>query len=224
MSLKGVIFDVDGVLLDTMHVWTDAGARYLQSLGVKAEAGLGDKLFTMTVDMGAVYVKERYALAQSAEEITRGINGVVAGYYADEAAFKPGARQLLERLKTEGIPMTIASSTTEDYIRTAFDRLGYTGYFAEILSCVQWKTSKAEPKIFFEAMKIMGTKPSESWLFEDGLYSVKTAKTAGLKTVGVYDPVSEKEQAELSQTVDIYVRTLEELDFDRLLGVPSLER
>ena len=130
----------------------------------------------------------------------------------------------MERLKTERIPMTIASSTTEEYIRTAFDRLGYTGYFAEILSCVQWKTSKAEPKIFFEAMKIMGTKPSETWLFEDGLYSVKTAKTAGLKTVGVYDPVSEKEQAELSQKVDIYVRTLEELDFDRLLGVPSLER
>ena len=57
MNIKGVIFDVDGVLLDTMHVWTDAGARYLQSLGVTAEPGLGDRLFTMTVDMGAVYVR-----------------------------------------------------------------------------------------------------------------------------------------------------------------------
>ncbi len=217
MSLKGVIFDVDGVLLDTMHVWTDAGARYLQSLGVTAEEGLGDKLFTMTVDMGAVYVKERYGLSQSAEEITKGINGVVAGYYANEAAFKPGAQKLLAKLREAKIPMTIASSTTEEYIRTAFDRLGYTEYFAEILSCVQRKTSKEEPRIFFEAMEIMGTAPDETWLFEDGLYSVKTAKKTGLKTIGVYDSVSEKEQAELAETVDIYVRSLEELDIDGLL-------
>lgn len=213
MNIKGVIFDVDGVLLDTMHVWTDAGARYLQSLGVTAEPGLGDRLFTMTVDMGAVYVKEHYGLFQSTEEITRGINHVVAGYYASEAAFKPGARELLEGLKAAGIPMTIASSTTEDYIRMAFDRLGYTGYFAEILSCVQRNTSKAEPKIFFEAMEIMGTAPSETWLFEDGLYSIKTAKKIGLRTVGVYDPVSEKEQAEIEKTADIYVRSLEDFTF-----------
>ena len=204
MNIKGVIFDVDGVLLDTMHVWTDAGARYLQSLGVTAEPGLGDKLFTMTVDMGAVYVREHYGLSQSEEEITRGINGVVAGYYAKE---------LLEGLKAAGIPMTIASSTTEDYIRMAFDRLGYTGYFTEILSCVQRNTSKAEPKIFFEAMEIMGTAPSETWLFEDGLYSIKTAKKIGLRTVGVYDPVSEKEQAEIEKTADIYVRSLKDFTF-----------
>ena len=204
MNIKGVIFDVDGVLLDTMHVWTDAGARYLQSLGVTAEPGLGDKLFTMTVDMGAVYVREHYGLSQSEEEITRGINGVVAGYYAQE---------LLEGLKAAGIPMTIASSTTEDYIRMAFDRLGYTGYFTEILSCVQRNTSKAEPKIFFEAMEIMGTAPSETWLFEDGLYSIKTAKKIGLRTVGVYDPVSEKEQAEIEKTADIYVRSLKDFTF-----------
>ena len=104
MKVKGVIFDVDGVLLDTMHVWTDAGARYLATLGVSAEPGLGDKLFTMTVDMGAVYVKERYGLTQTTTEITRGINHAVEDYYALQAAWKPGAKALLQRLKAAGIP------------------------------------------------------------------------------------------------------------------------
>ena len=85
MNIKGVIFDVDGTLLDTMHVWTDSGATYLASLGIEAEPNLGDKLFAMTVQMGAVYLKERYGLSQSVDEIRRGINGVVENYYFEEA-------------------------------------------------------------------------------------------------------------------------------------------
>lgn len=214
MNIKGVIFDVDGVLLDTMHVWTDAGARYLASLGVEAEPRLGDKLFTMTVDMGAVYLKENYALSQPVSEIIRGVNGVVEDYYYHHADFKPGAQKLLHQLKEAGIPMTIASSTAQQYILAAMKRLGYAEYFDEVLSCVQLKTSKSEPMIFFKAMEIMGTKPEETWLFEDGVYSVKTAKTAGLKTVGVYDEVSRHEQEELEKQADIYVKSLTDFHLD----------
>ena len=213
MEVKGVIFDVDGVLLDTMHVWTDAGARYLTSLGVSPEPRLGDKLFTMTVDMGAIYVKERYGLPQSAEEITRGINHVVEDYYASQAALKPGAEALLHRLQAAGIPMTIASSTTQDYLVAALERLGCMAYFDAVLSCVQLATSKSEPTIFFRACEIMGTVPAETWLIEDGLYSVKTAKAAGFRTVGVYDAVSQREQSELAATADFYVKTLEDFTF-----------
>lgn len=210
MAIKGVIFDVDGVLLDTMHVWTDAGARYLAGLGKEAEPRLGDKLFTMTVDMGAVYLKEHYGLTQSVPEITRGVNGVVEDYYYHHADFKPGARELLEKLKDAGIPMTIASSTARRYILAAMERLGCADYFQAVLSCVEFETSKSEPMIFFEAMKVMGTSPDETWLFEDGLYSVKTARAAGLKTVGVYDAVSSHEQEELQALADIYVKSLTE--------------
>lgn len=213
MEIKGVIFDVDGVLLDTMHVWTDAGERYLASLGIKAEPRLGDKLFSMTVDMGAIYLKERYELPQSIEEIIKGVNGVVEDYYYRHAQFKPGAKGLLKKLKVRGVPMTIASSTAQGYILAAMERLGAAAYFDAVLSCVQLETSKAEPMIFFEAMKIMGTEPGETWLFEDGLYSVKTAKKAGLKTVGIYDEVSAHEQEELAAEADIYIRSLTEFPY-----------
>lgn len=65
------------------------GARYLASLGIEAEEGLGAKLFSMTVDMGAVYLKENYPLSQSLSEIKKGINGAVENYYFTEADFKP---------------------------------------------------------------------------------------------------------------------------------------
>lgn len=200
----------------TACFWTLCTSGLTQGPGIwpdwerEAEPRLGDKLFTMTVDMGAVYLKERYGLTQSVPEITRGVNGVVEDYYYHHADFKPGARELLEELKAAGIPMTIASSTARRYILAAMERLGCADYFQAVLSCVEYETSKSEPMIFFEAMKVMGTSPDETWLFEDGLYSVKTARAAGLKTVGVYDAVSSHEQEELQALADIYVKSLTE--------------
>lgn len=211
--LKGAIFDVDGTLLDTMPVWTTAGIRYLQSLGIEAEPGLADVLFKMTVDMAAEFLKEKYDLPQSLDEIRRGILGMVEAFYFHHAEFKPGARELLEALKTAGVPMTIATSTNKYCILAAFDRLGYTDYFDGILTCPEMGTHKSEPDIFFAAAKLMGTKPSETWVFEDGLYAVKTAKTAGFKTVGIYDEVSRGDQEELGDWADIYVKDLGEFQW-----------
>lgn len=215
MSIKGVIFDVDGTLLDTMPVWTDSGARYLASQGIEAEPGLGNKLFSMTVEMGAKYLKAHYDLPHALEEIEAGINGCVENFYFTEADFKPGARELLEKLKAAGIPMSVATSTDKYCILAAFDRLGCTDYFDAILTCGEVGASKSEPKIFFEAARIMGTEPSETWLFEDGLYSIKTARAAGFKTAGVYDAVSEADQEEIKRMADIYLADLREFTFSK---------
>lgn len=210
--IKGAIFDVDGTLLDTMPVWTTAGIRYLKTLGIEAEPGLADVLFKMTVDMAAEFVKEKYALTQDVDVIRRGILGMVEDFYFHHADFKPGARELLEELNAAGVPMSIATSTNQYCILAAFDRLGYTDYFDEILTCPELGTHKSEPDIFYMAANRMGVNPSETWVFEDGLYAVKTAKHAGFKTVGIYDEVSRGDQEELRDCADIYVEDLGELN------------
>lgn len=58
--------------------------------------------------------------------------------------------------------MTIASSTARRYILAAMERLGCADYFQAVLSCVEYETSKSEPMIFFEAMKVMGTSPDRN--------------------------------------------------------------
>lgn len=69
--IKGVIFDVDGTLLDSMEIWEDVGVRYLNSIGIEAEPDLGTVLFTMSIQEGAAYVKEHYHLSQEPEEIVQ---------------------------------------------------------------------------------------------------------------------------------------------------------
>lgn len=223
MRLKGAIFDVDGTLLDTMPIWTNAGVRYLESLEIKAEPGLREKLFKMTVDMAAGYMKERYDLPQNEEEICKGILRMVEDFYFYEADFKPGALELLENLKMAGIPMTIATSTNQYCIIAAFDRLGYTDYFDAILTCPELGTHKSEPDIFFAAAHAMGTEPEETWVFEDGLYAVKTANAAGFQTVGIFDEVSKADQNELKQLSDVYVQTLEGF-FDEHIEMKGKDR
>ena len=62
--IKGAIFDVDGTLLDSMPTWHDLGSRYLRRLGLDAEPGLNEKLFTLSFEEGAAYMRERYHLSQ----------------------------------------------------------------------------------------------------------------------------------------------------------------
>ncbi|MGF6375952.1 HAD superfamily hydrolase (TIGR01509 family) [Clostridiales Family XIII bacterium PM5-7] len=210
--IKGAIFDVDGTLLDTMHLWHDSGARYLQSIGITAEPGLGDKLFAMTVDMGAHYLIREYDLQLPHEEVKRSINAIVETPYIETATFRPGGLELLKAMKAENIPMTVATSTGKPFITGVFQRLGIMDYFEELFTCPEMGVSKSDPFIFHEAAKAMGTKPEETWLFEDGLYSIKTAKAAGFKVVGIYDEVSKADQEEIKALSDIYVRELTEFD------------
>ena len=111
--IAGAIFDVDGTLLDTMPVWHDAGARYLATLGIEAEKGLGDRLFVETVDSGAQLMIDEYDLDMTVPEVSRGINQQMEQYYYDEAPLKEGALELLQRMDAAGVPMTVASSTDQ---------------------------------------------------------------------------------------------------------------
>ena len=90
VRIRGVIFDVDGTLLDSMGIWKDAGARYLQSIGVEPEDGLAEILFPMSIKEGVEYVRERYELPYTTAEIITGVLETVKDYYFYEAPLKEG--------------------------------------------------------------------------------------------------------------------------------------
>ena len=94
----GAIFDLDGVLLDSMGIWEDLGARYLRRLHITPEPGLNEVLFPMSMEQGAAYLKAHYPLQQSEAEICGGIAQMLKDYYAQEVPAKPGAAALLELL------------------------------------------------------------------------------------------------------------------------------
>jgi len=210
-TARGAIFDVDGTLLDSMHVWREAGEMYLGSLNIEAEAGLGDRLFTMSLEGAADYMRENYHLGQSREAIIAEVIRLVEEQYFYKIPLKSGVREFLAFLKEHDIPMAVATSSDRRVVEAAFRRLGVSGYFGKIFTCSEIGAGKDKPDIYLKAAKYLGVPPENIWVFEDAFHAAQTAKRAGFCVAGVYDTSSARQQDKLIETVDIYVRSLKAL-------------
>ena len=208
--IRGAIFDLDGVLLDSMGIWKDLGARYLRSLHIQPEPGLNEILFAMSMEQGAAYLKEHYPLPQSEAEIGEGIARMLEDYYFYEVPAKPGAAALLNFLAERGIPMAAATSSPRTHVTRALERLGLLSYLQAVFTTGEVGTSKHEPAIYHLAAERLGTAPEETLVFEDSLYALKTARAAGYCTVGVFDVHGEEDQAGLKATAEVYLTALPE--------------
>ena len=127
--MKGVIFDVDGTLLDSMEIWDHAAKWYLQREGITAEDNLNDILFSMTMMEGAEYVRKTYGLKKNSKEIIDGVNEIVLEFYRDKAQAKKGVMELLKKFQSQNIKMAVATSAERFLVEAAFERLGFLKYF-----------------------------------------------------------------------------------------------
>ena len=207
-NIKGVIFDVDGVLLDSLEIWTDLGARYLLSVGKVPEEGLADILFSMSMEQGAGYLKEHYSVPGTAREICEGLQEMLRDFYYREVRAKPGAAQLLGAISDAGISITAATSSPRDLIERALERNNLRRYIGRIFTNSEIGKSKHFPDIYDAAAAHMGTAPEETLVFEDSLYALKTAAAAGYRTAGVADCRGEPDQDGLRSTADVYIKAL----------------
>ena len=91
-KVSAVIFDIDGVLLDSMAIWKDLGARYLESIGIRPKEGLEETLFSMSMEQGADYLKEQYNVPKDRDEIINGIEDLLKDFYYSDL-------KVLEKIK-----------------------------------------------------------------------------------------------------------------------------
>ena len=202
--MTAAIFDMDGTLVDSMKIWSSAGDRYLKNQGITADSDLGKVLFAMTMEEGAEYMIAQYELDKSRADVIAGINKIVYDFYAGEAELKEGVYEALCVLERAGIPMAVATSTDRELTEKALSRTGIDKFFRGIFTCSEVGLSKNHPDIYIAACELLGTERETTWVFEDGLYGLVTAKAAGFKTAGIYDEVSRADREELKARADIY--------------------
>ena len=93
--IKGVIFDVDGTLFDSMGAWHDSGYNVLKSIGIDADKGIGDIFFSMTMDEVIDYMQEKFPVNKSREFLRKGIHDQVEYAYRNEIELKPGEERMI---------------------------------------------------------------------------------------------------------------------------------
>lgn len=207
MKIRGAIFDVDGTLLDSMFIWDTIGENYLRSIGYKPRENLNEVFKNMSLHQAACYYQSEYGVTLSIAEIMDGVNAMLERYYRCEVPLKAGAAGLLARFHQAGVKLCIVTATDRYLVDAALSRLGVRSYFGEIFTCSEVGHGKDEPHIFDAALNFLGTEKSETIVFDDALYAIRTAKNAGFPVAAVYD-VHELEQEKVHCLADLYLDTL----------------
>ena len=200
MKLNGVIFDLDGTLIDSMYIWNDLSFDLLCQNGITPRDDLRDKVSTMYLEQSSRYVIEEYGLPYTVEEVNRYINERVESFYLHEVQPKRDILPFLERLKAAGVPMCVATATERRLALPALEHNGMLPYFTE------------------KALRRLGTEKDHTAVFEDSLHAVSTAKAAGFPAFTIFDESSAHNKEKLIALSDRYFYRYAELDgcFDNL--------
>ncbi len=214
--MKAAIFDLDGTLLDSMWLWGNLADNYLLSIGIEPPKDLCESLKDLTLKEACFYMKEKFNIKSTIDEINRDIEKLLADYYANRLQLKPYVLETLEEFKNKNIKMAIATATDENLVSMALNRLGVKDYFEFIQTAENVGLSKSKPEFFEIAIDRLGLKPEEIWVFEDSLHCIKSAKKAGLKIVAVKDESASLDIEKIKEISDIYIDDFSQLKVDNL--------
>lgn len=190
-NIQGVIFDLDGTILDSMHIWSDIGLLFLKNKGVEAPEGIEDEFVKMSMVQAAEYYIKNIDSTATVMDIVNEVNALVQDFYFNEVIKKSGVENFLNFLKNKKVKMCIATATDKHLVEKALERNGIREYFSEIFTCSSVGAGKDSPVIYDVALEHLGTPKENTFVFEDALYAIETANKAGYNIVGIND-VSEK--------------------------------
>ena len=208
--LKGVIFDFDGTLFDSMFIWDHAGEAYLRSLGKEPDADLQKILQPMSLLQSAEYLQAHYQLSLSVEEICAGINRTVEDFYFHTVQPKPGVIAFLEALHRRNVKMCIATATDRYQVEAALARCKMKQYFSYVFTCTEVGSGKNEPFIFRIALKHLGTERCNTIVFEDAHHAALTAKNDGFMVAAI-DDAHENKRQDLQRLSDVYLTNFSDM-------------
>ncbi len=210
MNITGAIFDFDGTLFDSMHVWKGIRYNFMKELGINLTEDDVKAFEGLFLRESLLIAIERFNLQQTYEQLLERLFEYIKKRYLSETEPKNDIIDFLERLKAKGVKMGIATATGESALVAVLEKFNMLHYFSAIYSTYTVGASKTESRVYDVVLEALGTDKATTWIFEDALYAAKTAKANGYNLVGIYD-VSEPRTEELSELADIYIHNYSEI-------------
>lgn len=211
MKITGAIFDFDGTLFDSMHVWKGVRYKFFDKMGLVLSAEDEEAFKGLYLRESIILAKDRFCLKETYEELFTKFFELIKEMYLADTKPKNDIVEFLDKLKAKGVKMGIATATGEPALEAVLEKFGMLHYFDVILSTYTVGAAKTESKVYDVVLEKLGTDKETTWIFEDALYAATTAKQNGYNVVGIYDK-SEEKTDELEKLVDVYIRNYCELD------------
>lgn len=195
------IFDMDGTILDSMPMWSTIASDYLDSYDIPHDDDVNKLIEAYTLENAAKYFIE-LGLDKAIDDIIKDIYDFSFNKYKNEIPAKPDMAELLKKLHETGETIILLSASPVQCAVAAFKRLNILEYFDKLFSCQDFETDKTVPETFINLAASLGFKPEDAIVYEDALYSIRSAKAAGCKTVAIYDDFARSEWDEILKTAD----------------------
>lgn len=211
INIKGMIFDMDGVVVDSMSMWRSVLPGLSEELGIEIDDELNSQIQAMSIAISAQFIVDKFDLDVTAEEIIEKVNRKITAYYMNYATLKPGAHDLMPIIRMNQIKVCLATATPKNLASAALNKNDIREAFPKIITVGEIGKGKAEPDIFEAALDYLGTAPEETLVVEDSDIAIRTAHGLGMKTCAVYDGVNDSILDKVSDIVDIKIRSLDEL-------------
>lgn len=178
-----VIFDLDGVLVDSEAWWDEVRAEFARAHDRPWSAADRDAVMGANSRQWAATIRERLALDQSADEIQRSIvDGVLGRYAREPAPMIDGVAEAVRRIAAHR-PVAIASSSHPEVIDAALRATGLADVFAVVVSSDEVEDGKPAPDVYLEAARRLSVAPDRIVVFEDSINGVRAARSAGMRVV-----------------------------------------
>ena len=206
-GIKGVIFDMDGTLIDSMWVWEEVDVDYVKRYQLVEPEGFYEAIEGMSFTDVAKYYKKTFPqIRDSVEQIKA--DWMEMGYrlYRDEVELKSGVKEFLEELKKRGIKIGIATSNDRDMTEMVLEARGILQEFDAICTSDEVKIGKPAPDVYLKAAEDLGVDPKDCLIFEDVPAGLMAGKSAGMKTCAVADKFSEDQIEKKRALADYFIQ------------------
>lgn len=210
-NFKGVIFDLDGTLFDSMGIWKDVDIAFFERRGMVMPDDYQDSISDMHFRTMAVYTKERFNLSDDINDIMDEWCELCYEEYEKKIPLKNGVYEYLSKLKKIGIKIAFATANTTELSEICLKSNKIFDFFDTGAYLHETTSDKCEPDVYLLACERLGLSPADCIVFEDILPGVKGAQKGGFAVCGVYDSFSEKDTDQIKEFSDYYINSFEEL-------------
>ncbi|MCI0334475.1 MAG: HAD family phosphatase [Planctomycetes bacterium] len=184
-KLRAVVFDLDGLLVNTEDLYEQAGETVLRRRGKTYDADLREQMMGRPVVDAIQLMIDCHSLPDPLEDLMGECKVVLDELMATSLAPMPGVEKFLDDLAAANMPIAVATSATPEYADHVLTTLGLKRRFRFILTAADIQRGKPDPEVYLLAAKRLGIEPSQMMVLEDSANGCRAAAAAGAYTVAV---------------------------------------
>jgi HAD superfamily hydrolase (TIGR01509 family) len=214
--IDAVVFDLDGLLLQSEEVWDAVRERYVRERGGRYDEQVQRAMMGMSAPEWSRFLHEDAGVPDDPETINRDVVTLMLEAYRRELPLLPGAVGAVRRT-AEAFPLALASSSNREVFEEVLELAGIADCFRATVSSEEVERGKPGPDVYLEAAKRLGVAPERCCAVEDSHAGIRSAKAAGMRVVAIPNASYPPDEEALG-LADAVAPSLDELTVDLLSG------